>query len=76
VGSHERDTYVHVRFEDLPPELELRQGDEITFYGDLESSKERTVRKEVGRQVDRIDFTLTGRHLREIKRDGKVVSQY
>lgn len=77
VGSQTRIRVAEVTFGDLPASIQLKKGDEISFYGDLSrEDKEKTVKQTPSEVVQSRSCAFEGKHLLEVKREGKVVHRF
>lgn len=77
VGSKTRIRIAEVTFGDLPASIQVAKGDEITFYGELSrEEQEKTVKQTASEQVTSRSHTFEGKHLLEVKREGKVVHRF
>ncbi|HVK69578.1 MAG TPA: hypothetical protein VM694_34205 [Polyangium sp.] len=77
VGSKTSIRIAEVTFADLPASMQLAKGDEITFYGDLSrEEKDKSVKQTPSEVVTSRAYAFEGKHLVQVKREGKVVQSF
>jgi hypothetical protein len=77
VGSQTRIRIAEVTFVDLPASIQLAKGDELSFYGDLlREEKDKTVKQTPSEVVTSRSCAFEGKHLLQLKREGKVVHRF
>ncbi|MDI1442593.1 hypothetical protein [Polyangium sp. 6x1] len=77
VGSKTSIRISEVTFADLPASIPLAKGDEVTFYGDLSrEEKDKTVKQTPSEVVTSRSHAFEGKHLVQVKREGKVVHSF
>ncbi|MEZ4403261.1 MAG: hypothetical protein R3B06_24765 [Kofleriaceae bacterium] len=72
-GRREWKVEAKVTFAELPPGVTLAVGDVLEFAADVEADAKKQVTNTPAKQVTTRALTLTGRHLRQVTRDGKRV---
>ncbi len=77
IGSKTRVIAAEVTFTDVPASLQLGKSDEILFYGEVAREEKETPQKQTPSEVvTRRFYAFDGKHLRQVKREGKVVASF
>jgi hypothetical protein len=62
-----------VTFDDVPASVDIVKGDVVTYLADLDAVKQKTLKKN---RAQRVEFTLSGRHLSKVTRGDATVFHY
>lgn len=77
VGSKTRVIAAEITFPDLPASIPINKSDEILLYGDISREEKETPQKQTPSEVvTRRFYAFDGKHLKQVKREGKVVAGF
>jgi hypothetical protein len=77
VGTKTRVIAAEITFTDVPASIQINKSDEILLYGDVAREEKETPQKQTPSEVvTRRSYAFDGKHLRQVKREGKVVAGF
>lgn len=77
VGSKTRVIAAEITFTDVPASIQIGKSDEIVLYGEIAREEKETPQKQTPSEVvTRRFYALDGKHLQQVKREGKVVADF